>query len=196
MKKKQVLIASEQFLSRLGIKTLLSVVGLDFDIQETYSFNGIKTISNEGNSFDYIILSDSIIPSPGNMSILDLRKKFPSCKFMIIGDHIIDNCVCDQYVLNCYKPKLVLEKFQIFFYQTPEKTRKIESSFLSDREVEVLKTLALGFSNKIIADKLCISVNTVVTHRKNITSKLGIKSISGLTVYALIHNIIQAEDVK
>ena len=67
---------------------------------------------------------------------------------------------------------------------------------LSEREIDVLKAVALGLSNKEIAEKLFISINTVVTHRKNITEKLGIKTIAGLTVYALMNNFISPEEVN
>ncbi|MEG1905744.1 MAG: LuxR C-terminal-related transcriptional regulator, partial [Bacteroidales bacterium] len=58
---------------------------------------------------------------------------------------------------------------------------------LSSREIEVLKLITRGLINKEIADELCISLNTVLTHRKNITSKLGIKTVSGLTFYAMMN---------
>lgn len=61
---------------------------------------------------------------------------------------------------------------------------------LSTRETEVLRLIAAGKINKEIADALCISVNTVITHRKNISSKLGIKSASGLSLYAAMNGLI------
>ncbi len=61
---------------------------------------------------------------------------------------------------------------------------------LSSRETEVLRELARGKSHKEIADTLCISTNTVITHRKNITQKLGIRSVSGLSLYAMLNGII------
>jgi DNA-binding NarL/FixJ family response regulator len=64
---------------------------------------------------------------------------------------------------------------------------------LSEREREVLVLLAKGLMNKEIADKLCISIHTVISHRKNIVRKTGIKSVAGLTVYALLNNLMQAE---
>ena len=64
---------------------------------------------------------------------------------------------------------------------------------LSDREIEVLKLLAEGKSNKEIADALNISIHTVITHRKNITQKTGIKSVSGLTIYAVVQNLISLD---
>lgn len=66
---------------------------------------------------------------------------------------------------------------------------------LSSREVDVLKCVALGMSNKEIADKLFISIHTVITHRKNITAKLDIKSTSGLTIYAIMEGYIEPSSI-
>jgi DNA-binding CsgD family transcriptional regulator len=63
-------------------------------------------------------------------------------------------------------------------------------SQLSVRETEVLTMVAQGLSNKQIAGKLFISIHTVISHRKNITYKLGVKSISGLTLYAALNNLV------
>ncbi len=65
------------------------------------------------------------------------------------------------------------------------------SSELSAREKDILVAVAGGATNKEIADRLSLSVHTVVTHRKNITRKLGIRTISGLTVYAIMNNLIE-----
>lgn len=61
---------------------------------------------------------------------------------------------------------------------------------LSPREIEVLKLIAKGYINKEIAEELNISFNTVLTHRKNITSKLGIKTVSGLSFFAMMNGYI------
>jgi len=67
---------------------------------------------------------------------------------------------------------------------------------LSERETEVLVQLVNGLSNKEIADKLNISIHTVISHRKNISQKTGIKSQSGLTIYALSNKIISLENIS
>ena len=67
---------------------------------------------------------------------------------------------------------------------------------LSDREKDVIIALVQGMSNKEIADHLCISVNTVITHRRNIASKLQIHSPAGLTIYAIINNLVDITSVK
>jgi len=66
---------------------------------------------------------------------------------------------------------------------------------LSDREKEVLICLSKGLKNNEIADKLNISVYTVITHRKNIVRKTGIKSVAALTVYAILNNLIEEKDI-
>jgi DNA-binding NarL/FixJ family response regulator len=67
---------------------------------------------------------------------------------------------------------------------------------LTVREQEVLKLLALGHSHKEIGRILNISVHTVISHRKNITQKLGIKSVSGLAVYAIISGFIDTDKIN
>lgn len=66
---------------------------------------------------------------------------------------------------------------------------------LSAREIEVLTLVCKGYINKEIAEKLNISLTTVITHRKNITEKLGIKSVSGLTMYAVMNGYVEADSI-
>ncbi len=84
---------------------------------------------------------------------------------------------------------IILEKINKRHYLTPH-------TELSNREKTILKHVAKGLTNKEIAEKLFLSTHTVITHRKNITSKLGIKTISGLTVYAILNNIIRIDDLE
>ncbi|HPH16806.1 MAG TPA: helix-turn-helix transcriptional regulator, partial [Bacteroidales bacterium] len=64
------------------------------------------------------------------------------------------------------------------------------------REIQVLTELVKGLSNKEIADVLCISTHTVISHRKNIVQKTGIKSQAGLTIYALSNSIISLDSIQ
>ncbi len=70
------------------------------------------------------------------------------------------------------------------------------SAELSPREATIVRHISMGLTNRQIAEKLFLSAHTVMTHRKNINSKLGIKSVSGLTVYAIVNNIITIEEVS
>ena len=67
---------------------------------------------------------------------------------------------------------------------------------LSEREREIVICIARGMSNKDVADKLFISINTVLTHRKNIFRKLDIHSISGLTIYAVVNGLITLDEIR
>ena len=67
---------------------------------------------------------------------------------------------------------------------------------LSDREKDVIISLVQGMSNKGIADHLCISINTVITHRRNIARKLQIHSPAGLTIYAIVNGLVDISTVK
>ena len=62
---------------------------------------------------------------------------------------------------------------------------------VSEREKEIIVCLVQGLSNKEVAAKLFISVNTVITHRRNIARKLQIHSLAGLTIYAIANNLIE-----
>ena len=70
------------------------------------------------------------------------------------------------------------------------------SDTLSDRERDVVIGVVQGLLNKEIADRLCISVNTVITHRRNIARKLQIHSPAGLTIYAIVNGLVDISSVK
>ncbi|MBP1540764.1 MAG: helix-turn-helix transcriptional regulator [Prevotella sp.] len=67
---------------------------------------------------------------------------------------------------------------------------------LSDRERDVIVSVVQGMQNKEIADHLCISINTVITHRRNIARKLQIHSAAGLTIYAIVNGLVDISSVK
>jgi regulator of cell morphogenesis and NO signaling len=79
--------------------------------------------------------------------------------------------------------------------ETDDKKTTVEET-LSDREKEIVRCVVCGLTNKEVADKLYISVNTVLTHRKNISRKLNIHSVSGLTIYAIVNKLVSLNDVK
>jgi DNA-binding CsgD family transcriptional regulator len=67
---------------------------------------------------------------------------------------------------------------------------------LTKREIDVLQLVSKGLANKEVADKLSISIHTVISHRKNISEKTGIKSASGLTMYAVLKKIIDIDEIS
>ena len=77
----------------------------------------------------------------------------------------------------------------------PPMPKVLERKILSDRELEVMSLIVQGFINKEIAEKLNISLATVVTHRKSIMDKLGMKSVSSLTIYAVTHGYVDINKI-
>jgi regulator of cell morphogenesis and NO signaling len=78
----------------------------------------------------------------------------------------------------------------------PDERESTENETLSDREKEIVRCVVCGMTNKEVAEKLFISVNTVLTHRKNISRKLNIHSVSGLTIYAIVNKLVRLDEVK
>lgn len=110
--------------------------------------------------------------------------------------------VCDEEamrqfdgVINIYDSAQQIQRKLLSAIDQSQTNPYSESHDLSDRELDVLILVARGMSNKEIADELNISIHTVMSHRKNITHKTGIKSVAGLTVFALLNNLLDQSDV-
>ena len=98
-----------------------------------------------------------------------------------------DHCDIEDEIL---RPALSMTR------ETRLKSREhIETEELSEREKDVLIQVVKGLSNKEIADILCISTHTVITHRKNITRKLNIHSTAGLTIYAIVNKLVDLKEL-
>lgn len=116
-----------------------------------------------------------------------LRRKLLNCLFEMEYDLKIHSHIEDSVLIP------LVERLE----QHDSKTtvRKDEPCQLSQREIDVLKCLIEGKSNKEVAEALYISTHTVVSHRKNISEKTGIKSLAGLTIYAILHGIVDIDNL-
>lgn len=121
-----------------------------------------------------------------SLNIVALQTSYISTQVSSLFDEIIELDDDVQVILSKLKNVVCKEN-------SNESNENFE---LSVREKDVLVAVAKGLQNKEIADQLNISVYTVMAHRKNITKKTGIKSIAGLTVYALLNNLISQNDIK
>ena len=92
--------------------------------------------------------------------------------------------------------EVIIEQLEQLFTGENNSISSDNNKELSTRETDVLQLIVNGSTNKEIADKLNISLNTVLSHRKNITTKLGIKTVSGLTFYAIMNGIISGDDIE
>ena len=93
----------------------------------------------------------------------------------------------------CSTQETIIEQLQHIFSAETASANGEKHKALSTRETDVLQLIVRGHTNKDIADRLNISLNTVLSHRKNITSKLGIKTTSGLTFYALMNGLVSPD---
>ncbi len=111
---------------------------------------------------------------------------------------VMEDDLWKQYdeVINVYdSPATIIKKMRSALTSRLD-VPKSDSHELSTREKEILICVAKGMLNKEIADLYNISIYTVITHRKNITRKTGIKTVAGLTVYALLNNLIDSSAVE
>ncbi len=99
-----------------------------------------------------------------------------------------DHCAIEDDIL---RPALT----NIIPQSKPHKPEPVTEE-LSEREKDVLIQVVRGLSNKEIADVLCISMHTVISHRKHITSKLNIHSTAGLTIYAIVNKLVDINSLK
>ena len=127
-----------------------------------------------------------------------MSQNYPNINRVALVTSYVDKNVLKYFKeiieLNDNKQK-VINKILNLLNNNDETASQNESVDLSNREVDVLVCVAKGMTNKDISDMLNISVHTVITHRKNIVKKTGIKSVSGLTVYALLNNLVEESEI-
>lgn len=147
---------------------------------------------------DVLIINPLLIAYDTNEQFLKLCRDFSNVIPVALVTSYVDSGILKQFKdvieINDSKQKVVTKIFNILSDNklTQEKPESIE---LSNRETDVLVALVKGMTNKEISDKLFISIHTVITHRKNIIRKTGIKSVSGLTVYALLNNLVDETEI-
>ena len=147
---------------------------------------------------DILIINPLLIAYDTNEHFLKICRDFSNVIPVALVTSYVDAGILKQFKdvieINDSKQKVVTKIFNLFSDNklTHDKPESIE---LSNRETDVLVALVKGLTNKEISDKLYISVHTVITHRKNIVRKTGIKSVSGLTVYALLNNLVDESEI-
>ncbi len=180
MTESSAIVITRDTLRALGIKHLL---GSLFNIKAQVA-QGVSPLVAEGGMEQYEII---FVDEYNCLSHLDLFIPQKN-KTVILANTDEDKYLSWQHI-NCNTDEdRIVEAIAAIL----KKLRHSNStqSGLSSREIEVLKLVAQGMTNKEIADNLTISINTVLSHRKNISAKLGIKSVSGLCIYAMMNGIV------
>ena len=147
---------------------------------------------------DILIVNPLIMGYTNNNIIRQINQNYPDTICVALVTTFIDKNMLKYFKetieLSDNKQK-VTNKIFALLNNNDESSSQNESVDLSNRETDVLICVAKGMTNKDISDMLNISVHTVITHRKNIVKKTGIKSVSGLTVYALLNNLVEESEI-
>lgn len=189
---KQIAIILADTLRSTGLQSLLTDY---FPPVEVCYFSTFEALSSPGvDTFDYYFTdSDTLALNPD--FFLPRRNK---TAILIDSSEEKGALSSINRVTTRSSQETIIEQLQqLFNTDNPSGNNTIENNKdLSAREIDVLQLIVKGITNKEIADKLSISLNTVLTHRKNITAKLGIKTVSGLTFYAIMNGIISGDDIE
>ena len=142
---------------------------------------------------DVLLINPTLLATPVRMQLAALQQIRPGMSIVALVYQYVAPDALQPFktVLDIREPQnRVVQILRESMGNENDGQGESESYELSDRESEVLVLVAQGCSSKEIADRLCISVHTVNTHRKNITRKTGIKTVAGLAVYAMLHNLV------
>ncbi|MBW6483870.1 MAG: response regulator transcription factor [Vicingaceae bacterium] len=205
-----ILIANNNSIVAEGLKTILQsqirnrVLGVVSSIEELEN--------HSKRYFPNIIVIDYSCSSFGVETIKKIKTIYRDSKILAITPNLPKETIykslqlgVDSYLLDdCDKPE-ILEAIEdtysgkqfycgmvinILSDKNAENAMGCDGISLSEREIEVIKLISDGFTNKEIADSLFLSTHTVNTHRKNIMHKLNIKNTAGIVIYAVKENII------
>lgn len=144
---------------------------------------------------NYLFVDPDLLDSDAS-KIVGFRSENTSVKLIALHssmEKVLSTYFDHVLLINATKSEIKKQLSDIF-RKNGEKSKK--NTDLSTREKTILTLVAKGKTNQEIADELYISTHTVISHRKNITRKLGIKTVAGLAVYAVINNLADANDLK
>lgn len=148
---------------------------------------------------------DVIIVNPtfgGWFNLKDFKtehERQESMKYVAIVCSVIDTNALKEYDAHfaIYDDiDVIAERLELLLKNEEEATGDNEQEALSQREKEIITCVVKGMTNKAIADKLFLSIHTVITHRRNIARKLQIHSSAGLTIYAIVNKLVELQDIK
>lgn len=147
---------------------------------------------------------DILIIDPNSLqtrfiTLINEINKNPDCLIIGLIDSSTPKNVKSHFkeCLNITEEKFeLLKQLKLLLGKRIVKKPEVSNSILSEREKTIVVQVVNGLTNQEIANKLFLSIHTVTTHRKNISNKLGIKTVSGLTVYALMNKIVDLNELE
>lgn len=191
-----ILVSLSPEIQQFGVVALLKSINQSLKIEIVLDGEDIVARIFE-NRPEIVVFDDGV----ANTWLSKFIREFSHFNYRFIwltsGDSNDDICINSN--VDIMPIKSSIEEYNAFFSELFAKVNnddRSDNEGLTSRERDIIRDIALGLSSKEIADKNFISPHTVITHRKNITRKLGIKSISGLTIYAIVNKLISFEELQ
>lgn len=199
-KKRRVAIITPSTVMVSGLKAVLTEAGNEFEICGTFDETAYFAERARLLEPDLVLIDPAVIDFQKRMALHGLFDTVPEATLVAVVYGFMEPEALKQYhgAIHIYddRNKIVRKLRQAIDDRSTETETAGDNYELTDRESEILISVAKGMTNKEIADEHHISVHTVISHRKNITRKTGIKTVSGLTVYALLNNLIDQSEIE
>lgn len=192
----RIAIIDPNTLSALGLKAILQNV-MPIMTVDTFGTFAELTANDPDNYYHYFVAMNVVLENKAFFS--EYRRKTIVLTLSLDSTsqlsefHSLCINVPEQELI---RSLLALEQHAHGHGQNlPPMPKALQQKVLTDREIEVMSLITQGYINKEIADKLNIGLATVITHRKNIMDKLGLKSVSALTIYAVMHGYVDINKI-
>jgi DNA-binding CsgD family transcriptional regulator len=196
-KKTGILVIEPSLLICKGLEGLLNQNGQKYQFSFTDSMEGISQHFYK-REFEIILINPSYIYNNPTF-FHSFKNRFDKVKWVGLVYAFYDQkllSMLDGSISIYDSVETIFSSLNRMLTEESQAGQNSSQDILSERETDVLKLLANGMANKEIADKLHISTNTVITHRKNISHKTGIKTVSGLTIYAVVQKLVSIDSLS
>lgn len=192
----KIAIIDPNTLSVLGLKSILQNV-MPIMTVDTFGSFAELTANDPENYYHYFVAMNVVLENKAFFS--DHRRKTIVLTFSLDTTSQFS----EFHSLCINQPEQALVRSLLALEQRahgsgqhlPPMPKVLQQKVLSEREIEVMSLIVQGYINKEIADRLNIGLATVITHRKNIMDKLGLKSVSALTIYAVMHGYVDINTI-
>ena len=190
-------VADNSFIVRSGLVAVLrhipGLAATAFDVKTQESLRNYVAMHHPD-----VVIVNPMFDGLFDVKALKAELKLDDTRFIALSTAMLDQNVLsgyDEQFLLYDNPDEIFEKIKkVLMSEKQDETSTTES--LSNREREIIVCVVKGMTNKEIADQLCLSIHTVITHRRNISNKLQIRSAAGLTIYAIVNKLVDIKDVK
>lgn len=191
----KIVIAENSLILRSGISAVLKRLSdYTFSINEVSNMDAFMLFSRLHRP-EIAIINPLFL---GGVSIANYKRDNPDTKVVALVSGYFDNKTLADFdgSISIFDDLATVNDTISSVLHIEEDDDNIETEQLSQREKEIIGCVVKGLTNKAIAEKLSISIHTVITHRRNISKKLQIHSSAGLAIYAIVNKIVEIQDIK